>query len=736
MHRVEADRSLTLVPAPDSSAPSIQDLATPNARFLNRELSWLQFNARVLNQAIDRRTPLLERVHYMQIFTTNLDEFFMKRVGFLRRQIALGIDGVDSSGMAAAEALAAIRKFVLSMLHEQAACWNNELSPALEREGIVLMHWSDLSDIEHKELEQYFHSKLFPVLTPLAVDPGHPFPFMSNLSTSLGVLLRNQQQNGGDLAKFLPEGLFARVKLPNNVPSLLRLKSLGTDPREARFIQLREVIEHFIGELFPGMEILGTMLFSVTRNSEVQNDEEASDDLLQHVSESLRERRFARVIRLEHGPAPIEALRSFLKHELSLSDEDIYPLHPSVDFSGLEPIWDLNRKDLRFRHWTPRVPEPLADEGASIFTAIRKQDLLVHHPYESFRRTVERFLASAVADPDVHVIKTVLYRTGDDNPFIPLLQRAAEAGKQVIVIVEIKARFDEARNIQAVKALEKAGAHVVYGVIGLKTHCKAILVVREEGSEMRSYAHISTGNYNPRTADLYTDFGLFTAKEQYTREINHLFNYLTGRSRFQTYNKLKVAPLNMKEALIRLIQNEEAIAAKGKPARIIAKMNSLEDRDVIEALYHASARGVSIDLIVRGVCCLRPQTKGVSENIRVVSVVGRFLEHSRVYYFQNGSTDPLEGAFLIGSADWMRRNLSFRVEALVEVEDRVHRGQLWEFLQILLNDKRHAWDLLAEGMFKRREPKTEAEQEGAHDKLMKIYESIRLHPIAFSPQPR
>jgi polyphosphate kinase len=703
-------------------------------RFLNRELSWLGFNARVLDEALNRRTPLLERVKYMQIFTSNLDEFFMKRVGFLKHQLALKVEGADSSGMTTVEVLAAVRRTVLSLLHAQAECWNQELQPALEREGIVLLRWSDLAPTDQIEIEQYFHAKLFPILTPLAVDPGHPFPLMSNLSTSLGLLLRDQQRNGGDLAKVLPEALFARVKFPTNVPTLLRLKSRSGDAREARFIQVRDVIEHFVRELFPGMDILGTMFFSVTRNQELQKEEEAADDLLHLVSESLRERRFARVIRLEHGPAPIEALCSLLKHELQLSDDDIYPMHPSVDFSGLEPIWELNRKDLRFRPWTPSVPAPLTNDNASIFSVVREKDLLVHHPYESFRRTVQRFLESAVADPAVHVIKTVLYRMGDDNPFIPLLVRAAEAGKQVIVIVEIQARFDEARNIQAVKALERAGVHVVYGVVGLKTHCKAILVTREEGDEMRSYVHISTGNYNPLTAKVYTDFGFFTAQEAYTREINHLFNFLTGRSRFENYQKLLIAPLNMKDSLIGRIKSEGAAAANGRPARIIAKMNSLEDRDVIEALYQASSQGVRIDLLVRGVCCLRPQVPGLSENIRVTSVVGRFLEHSRIYYFQSGSMNPLDGTFLIGSADWMRRNLSFRVEALVHIEDRTIRAQLWAFLNMMLKDRRQGWSLLADGSSKRRRPVSATDQESAHDRLMTIYESAGLSAMGFPTQ--
>jgi polyphosphate kinase len=484
------------------------------------------------------------------------------------------------------------------------------------------------------------------------------------------------------------------------------------------------------------MDILGTMLFSITRNSEVQSDEEAAEDLLQLVSEALRERRFAKVVRLEHGDEPIGGLRSFLMHELELTDSDVYPLHPSVDFAALDPLCDLNRKELRFRRWVPLPPEPLVDPDASIFSVVREQDLLVHHPYESFHQTVERFVRTAVDDPKVRAIKVVLYRTGVDNPFIPLLMRAAESGKQVICLVEIKASFDEERNIQVAKALEKSGVHVVYGMVGLKTHCKAMLVVREEAGELRSYAHLSTGNYNAVTANMYTDFGLFTAKPEFTRDLNHLFNHLTGRSRFQDYRRLLVAPTGMKEAIIALIQNEERLAAEGKPARIVAKMNSLEDRDVIDALYHASTSGVAIDLIVRGVCCLRPQEPGLSENIRVTSVVGRFLEHSRIYFFQQGQGEPLDGKFYIGSADWMRRNLSFRVEALAEIEERSLRSRLWEFLEILLKDRRQAWEILPDGTSRRRGANGVAEDDGTHDTLMRFYESKHLNPIITFLRPR
>jgi polyphosphate kinase len=683
---------------------------------------------------MDERTPLLERVRFMQIFTTNLDEFFMKRVGYLKRQLSLGLDDVDSSGMTATETLVEIRKLVLSLLQQQTQCWNTRVSPLLEREGIHLLHWTDLNPREEAELEAYFDQRVFPILTPLAVDHGHPFPFISNLSSSLGVLLRSPMSIGSPGHR--NEDLFARVKIPSDVPGLLRLK--GGNSNEARFIFLREVIEHFIGRLFPRMEIVGKMPFSITRNSEVQSDEEDADDLMKIVSESLRERRFAKVVRLEHGTEPIGVLRSFLMRELQLSADDVYPLHPSVDFAALDPVCDLNRREHRFRRWVPLPPEPLANPNASIFSTIRSEDLLVHHPYESFHQTVERFVRESVDDPKVRTIKMVLYRTGADSPFIPLLMRAAEAGKQVICFVEIKASFDEARNIEVARALEKSGVHVVYGMVGLKTHLKATLVVREEGGELRSYAHLSTGNYNPFTADVYTDFGLFTSKPEYTRELAHLFNHLSGRSRYQDYQRILVAPLGLKEKMIELIQDEARIAESGRPARIVAKMNSLEDRDVIDALYRASASGVKIDLIVRGICCLRPQVPGLSENIRVVSVIGRFLEHSRIYYFQRGHADPLDGTFYMGSADWMRRNLSYRVEALAEIVERPIRAHLWAFLDIMLNDKRQCWDILPDGASLRRRPEKPEEEEGTHDRVMRNYENLRIRapiglPLSFSP---
>jgi polyphosphate kinase len=531
-------------------------------------------------------------------------------------------------------------------------------------------------------------------------------------------LVRNPRGATNGDGSYKHEDLFARVKLPTG---LLRLHGASSST-DLRFIPIRDIIERFIGTLYPGMEILSTMNFSVTRNSEVQRDEEESDDLLRLISEELRERRFAKIIRLEHGPAPISVLRDFLKNELELGEDDIYLNEAEVDFSDLGLVADLNRADLRFRPWRPRTPAALLDNDVSMFSAIREQDLLVHHPYDSFHHTVERFIRNAVEDPRVLAIKMVVYRIGAKSPFIPLLMRAAESGKNVVCIVEIKARFDEEQNIEVAKALEKSGVHVVYGVVGLKTHCKLALVIRDEGDDVRSYVHLGTGNYNPATSTLFSDFGLFTSKPEITREVMHIFHYLTGRSLFQGYKQLIVSPLQMRSRFVELIHAEKTAAAQGRPAWIIAKMNSLEDRDMIEELYSASAAGVRIDLIVRGVCCLKPGVPGLSENIRVVSIVGRFLEHARIYYFQNGAAEPNGGLFLLGSADWMRRNLSYRVEALATIDDPNIRAQLWHCLQTNLSDQKQGWVLTQDGTASRADSVTD--DLGTHESFLRMYEAF------------
>ncbi|HET9062769.1 MAG TPA: polyphosphate kinase 1 [Candidatus Binatia bacterium] len=683
---------------------------TPSpALFVNRELSWLEFNRRVLHEALDARTPLLERVGFLTIFTSNLDEFFMKRVGGLKRQLATGVVSQSLDGKTAGQQLAAIRAAVLPMLADQARVYREEIRPALRTHGVHLLDWQELTEDERKFADEYFRRDLFPVLTPLAVDPGHPFPFISNLSESLGIVLRHPEEG---------ERLFARVKIPANLPSWIRLG--GPTDGSYRYARLQDIMIDNLPALFPDMEVLGVMPFRVTRNGDVERDEEDAEDLLEMMEEELRARRFASVVRLEHGPNPDAWLLRFLLDELALGEQDVYELTDELDYTSLRPLLELPLPQLKAEPWVPVVPGPLADNEVDIFSVIRSGDLLVHHPYESFTASVERFLSAAAADDKVLAIKMTLYRTGDDSPFIGTLVRAAEAGKQVVCLVEVKARFDEQRNIQVAQMLEKAGVHVVYGIVGLKTHAKIALAVRREPEGLRCYAHIGTGNYNSGTARLYTDFGLFTAKPDFTEDVVELFHYLTGRSMKRDYRRLIVAPVNMKKHFLEMIDREAEHASQGRPAGIVAKMNSLEDPQVIQALYRASRAGVPIDLIVRGFCCLRPGVPGLSENIRVMSVVGRFLEHSRVFWFRNGAEDPIDGELYIGSADWMYRNLQNRVEAVTPIEERSLRERLWQTLQVMLGDQRQAWDMDGDGNYVQRSPADAAVELGTHRRLMSL----------------
>jgi polyphosphate kinase len=695
------------VPASDVTPHAA--VVEPPALYLNRELSWLAFNERVLHEAIDPRTPLLERVGFLAIFTSNLDEFFMKRVGGLKRQLATGVTPQSLDGKTAGQQLQAIRAAVLPMLADQARAYREEIRPALRAEGVHLLDWHELGEDERSFANEYFRRDLFPVLTPLAVDPGHPFPFISNLSASLAIALRHVHEG---------ERLFARVKIPANLPSWIRLG--GPTDGSYRYTRLQDIIIDNLPALFPDMEILGVMPFRVTRNGDIERDEEDAEDLLEMIEEELRARRFASVVRLEHGPNPDAWLLRFLIDELELGEQDVYELTDELDYTSLHPLLDLPLPQLKTEPWTPLVPAPLADSEVDIFSVIRSGDLLVHHPYESFTASVERFLSAAAADDKVLAIKMTLYRTGDDSPFINTLVRAAEAGKQVVCLVELKARFDEQRNIQVAQMLEKAGVHVVYGIVGLKTHAKIALAVRREPEGLRCYAHIGTGNYHSGTARLYTDFGLFTAKPEFTDDVVELFHYLTGRSMKREYHRLLVAPVNMKSRFLDMIERETEHAKQGRPAGIVAKMNSLEDQQVIQALYRASCAGVPIDLIIRGFCCLRPGVPGLSDNIRVTSVIGRFLEHSRVFFFRNGTGDPIDGEFYIGSADWMYRNLQNRVEAVTPIEERPLRERLWQTLQVVLDDRRQAWDMNSDGKYVQRTPADSASEFGTHRRLMTL----------------
>jgi polyphosphate kinase len=679
------------VGAADSSANSSA------GRFLDRDESWLEFNRRVLHEAIDPRTPLLERLKFLAIFSSNLDEFFMKRIGPLRQEMLEQPATADTSE--AHRRLLAVRETLLPMLERQADLFSRVLRPELAGHNIHLLGWQELNDAQRRFAQEFFHRNVFPVLTPLAVDPGHPFPFISNLSTSLGILLR-----GPDAS----ESFFARVKVPDVFPQWLALPVDGAGDGSARracFVQLLDVIRQNLGELFPGMTIVEVMPFRITRNAEVETDDsDPTESVAAHVAEELRQRRFEPPVRLEYGmPASASQLQLLLR-KLKLSEADAYAMPGELDFTDLFALAGLDRPELRDPPWQPLVPPAFADPEADVFAAVRSGDILVHHPYESFDDTVARFIRAAAHDPKVLALKMTAYRVGAHTPFLDTLVHAAEFGKQVACLVEVTARFDERQNLQVAQALEKAGVHVVYGIVGLKTHCKTTLVVRQDDDGLRCYAHIGTGNYNVKTALLYTDLGLFTCDPVLTQDVVNLFHFLTGHSLKRDYAALLVAPVNMRERFLQWIEREVEHARAGRPAQILAKMNQLEDREVCEALLRASQAGVRIDLIVRGFCVLRPGVPGESDNIAVISVIGRFLEHSRIFWFRNGQEDPLAGDYFIGSADWMHRNLSDRVEAVTPIQATSLRRRLWEILQMMLQDHRFAWELRRDGSYVQRQP--------------------------------
>ncbi len=687
--------------------------STPSV-FFDRDLSWLEFNRRVLHEALDARTPLLERVKFLAIFNSNLDEFFMKRVALCRRRATTAVEAAEGNpGLAHLEQ---IRNALLPMIAAQADIYQRAIRPELAQHGIHLLSWPDLTDFQRDAAYRYFRKNVFPVLTPLAVDPGHPFPFLSNLSTSLGVLLRAPD---GD------ESLFARVKVPDVLPQWVALpdeRENGKPGTRQCFVRLLDLVRDNLADLFPGMTVLEVLPFRVTRNVEVEPEDDDPEDLAEMVEEELRQRRFEKVVRLECCPSSGgETQIPLLLRKLGLTELDLYRMPAELDFTDLFPIAGLNRPELRDPPWHPVVPPAFADDEVDVFAAIRTGDLLVHHPYESFDATVAHFIRAAAVDPKVVALKMTVYRVGSDTSFLDALIAAAEAGKQVACLVEVTARFDERQNLQMAQALEKAGVHVVYGVVGLKTHCKTALVVRQDEDGLRCYSHIGTGNYHVKTARLYTDLGLFTCDPDLTADVAELFHYLTGRSRKRDYRKLLVAPVNMRDHFLAKIEQEIAHRKAGRPARIIAKMNQLEDRSICEALVRASRAGVSVDLIVRGFCLLAPGVAGVTENVRVISVIGRFLEHSRIFYFQSGVADPLAGSYYIGSADWMERNLSQRVEAITPIEAPPLRERLWGILQTLLQDHRQAWDLRPDGLYVQRQPREDdppAARLGTHATMM------------------
>jgi len=690
----------------------------PTSRSFNRDLSWLEFNARVLFQAFDTRAALLERVRFLAIFTGNLDEFVQKRVAFLRRAMLAGVrpDGDDNPGPA--EMLASVRKTFEYLEDQQTRCFNHSIRPALAKAGIELLDYEQLSEADRAAIELWYRRWVFPVLTPLAVDPGHRFPFISNLSSNIGVMLTEPGN---------PVQLFARVKVPNlaGIPQWVRVPEANgiAEPGRGRFVQLHEVIRNNLDDLFPGMRINEVLAFRVTRAADGNVDGDDGDggdaeNLLDFVENQIKKRRFANVIRVEVGGSASRELVRRVVDMFQIKIEDTDASQGLLDFRSLNEIADLPRPDLKAKAWSPVVPERLADTDESIFAIIKRGDVLVHHPYESFNLSAERFIAQAATDPAVLAIKQTIYRTSRDSPFVQHLIRAAESGKQVACLVELRARFDEGRNVRLAQALEKAGVHVAYGVMGLKTHCKAALVVRKEADGLRAYAHLGTGNYHPATAVLYTDLGLLTCDPEITGDVTDMFNLLTGRSKKADYRALLVAPATMKSEFLARVEHETELAtahAKGKSpvgGRIIAKMNAMEDKDLMSALYRASQAGVKISLYVRGFCCLRPGVPGLSENITVTSVVGRFLEHSRIFHFGDGKAEAIDGRWYIGSADWMYRNLEQRVESVVPVRDREARLKLVRIFEIMMLDCRNAWDLQPDGRYALREPSPDAAPDG------------------------
>lgn len=677
--------------------------------FINRDVSWLQFNRRVLHEAADKRNPLLERLRFLIIFSTNLDEFVMKRIGYLKHLLGSGISHRSVDGLSVTEQLQGIRKHINEDLETQRAIYL-QLAAELQRNDIFIYDYEDLAKDDQEYCNGIFRRKIYPVLTPLSVDPGHPFPFISNLSFSLGMILKNPQTD---------TILFSRVKIPEAIPGLMLLPRVDGD-KKYRFVITVTIVRSNLATLYPGMEIQQTVPFRVSRNADVDHREDEAQDLLILVEEGIKERRLAECVRLEIHRATDPNLTNFLKDSLEIVDEDIYEMDFPIDFGILKPIVDLDLPQLKFKPWSPVIPKVFA-ENTSIFQLMRQGDLLVHHPYESFSGTVEKFVASAADDPNVLAIKMTLYRTGDNSPFIRSLIKAAEKGKQVVALVELKARFDEQRNIVWAQKLEDAGVHVVYGILGLKTHTKTTLVVRQEADgEILSYVHIGTGNYHSQTSNLYTDLGLLSCNQKIAGEVAEVFNYLTGSSLKTDYNEILVAPINMKSTFMNKIREEIAFAKAGKRSRIIAKMNSLEDEVITELLYEASMAGVKITLIVRGFCSLKPGMKNLSENIEVISIIGRFLEHSRIFYFSAGQDDPLKGEFYIGSADWMHRNLHNRVELIVPIVEPKLREKCWEFIEILLKDNRQAWVLREDGSYVQKTPADGEEEMGTHQRLMQL----------------
>ena len=700
-------RSVTRVDGPSDGVDG-ETAELGRRAWIDRDLSWLAFNRRVLSEALDKRNPLLERVKFLAIFSSNLDEFFMKRMAIIRPLS-------EDTSLAAEERrdlLVRRREMITSMLVEQAACYSDVIRPQLAEHAIHLVGWTDLTDAQREEAATVFDGEISPVLTPLSLDEGHPFPYVSNLSTSWAFRLEDPVSG---------ESVLVRVKVPRELPQWLRVRA-GVDSSTRVFVGLDQVIAANAERLFPGMVVGSASLFRVCRDAEVELEDDDGVSKRAMVERELLQRRFEPVVRLEVQPNADRGMVSELKQRFALSSEDVYEMSALLDYTTLFEIAGLGVESLRDPPWTPLPPIGLEAVEGDIFSAIRTGDILLHQPYDSFYAGVERFIREAADDPLTVSIKMTVYRVGDDTPFVQSLIRAAEAGKQVACVIELNARFDEERNLHWSRELEKVGAHVMFGVSGLKTHSKAALVVRKEDSGVRCYAHVATGNYHTRTARLYEDVGLLTANPDITRDIVTLFHFLTGRSRTPSFPTLLVAPLHMRARFNELIEREIENHEAGLPARIVCKMNQLEDGEICLLLSKASQAGVPIDLIVRGLCCLAPGVAGLTENIRVRSIIGRFLEHSRIFHFAAGSDDPTDGEFLIASADWMRRNLSERVEAAVPIQDRRLRARLWEILEVCLADRRNAWEMQADGTYLQLlpEPGNDAGSEGTHQTMMRL----------------
>ncbi len=709
---------------PKKKSESKINLSDPQYYF-NRELSWLEFNYRVLHEALDKRTPLLERLKFTAIFSSNLDEFLMIRVSTLQEQVKAGVAKLTPDGRTPQQQLTELKQRLRPLVAQQHQNFEQEILPQLANLGVKLLNYTDLDRKQSLYCQNYFQKQVFPILTPLGVDPGHPFPRISNLSFNVAVVIKNPKTE---------EEYFARVKIPDILPRFIQIpadlqSSTEDQPVVWSGVPLEQIISHNLSSLFPGLEIKEYSFFRLIRDADFTVQEDEADDLLLAIQQEIGKRHFKGfAVWLELQASASEFVRETLIRGLNISAKDVYEVEGLMHLGNLMSLMALPLAEHKDDPWQPVVPPPLKaiaklarDENLQelrdsedFFSIIRRGDLLVHHPYESFSDSVELFITQAAIDPNVLAIKMTLYRTSGDSPIIQALIAAAETRKQVAVLVELKARFDEENNILWAKKLEDAGVHVVYGLVGLKTHTKILLVVRREAEEIRRYVHIGTGNYNSKTAKLYTDLGLLSCREDLGADLSDLFNFLTGYSQQQTFRKLLIAPVNMRDRLLGMIQREIKHAQDGRSGKIIAKMNALVDPEIIATLYAASQAGVQIDLIIRGICCLRPGLSGISDNIRVISIVGRYLEHSRIFYFQNDGQSEI----YLGSADWMPRNLDRRVEAVTPVEEPSLVKKLQEILEVMLSDNRYGWELQSDGTYIQRYPQDEEPERSAQNIFM------------------